>query len=72
MSMNLYILKMHIYFTGYDSVQFALRHPAKNDLAGIEWGLMQIPVMVHYPGRYGIVLKFAGSQASKLEAKIAS
>ena len=40
--------------TCYDSVQFALRHPAKNGLAGITWGLLQIPGAL--PVMYGTAI----------------
>jgi len=48
MLINLYIFRMLMYFTGYDSVHFAPHCPTKKGLAEIAWGLMHIPVMMHY------------------------
>ncbi|KAF8419209.1 hypothetical protein EV426DRAFT_616363, partial [Tirmania nivea] len=53
MSMNLYIFTRHIYFARYGSVHFTVRNVAKHRPAGVAWGLMHIPAMMHYPVMYG-------------------
>ena len=55
MSMNLITFRVLIYFTGYDYVHFASHYLAKMGPTGITWGLMHIPVMMHYPVMYGTV-----------------
>ena len=54
MSMNLSIFRVLIHFTGYDSVHSASHYPVKMGPTGIAWGLMHIPVMMHYPMMDGI------------------
>jgi len=65
MSINLYILKMHIYLLAM--VPCSLHSYTRQEWPGrIAWGLMQIPMM-HYPVMYGSV--FSGGRCRTSFAK---
>jgi len=53
MSIELYIFTMLTHFAGYESVHFRLHYSAKDEPTGAAWGLMHIPVMMHYPVKDG-------------------
>jgi len=57
MSTGLYVFTMLTHFAGYESVHFRPHYAAKNEPTGAAWGLMHIPVMMHYPVKYGIVIR---------------